>query len=55
MGKVPPALGLDDLWIDGPDNKRFLAPLSLLVDGHGNFGSVDSDRAAAMRYTEAGI
>ena len=25
----------------------------LLVDGHGNFGSVDGDGAAAMRYTEA--
>ncbi|PPE04183.1 DNA gyrase subunit A [Holospora curviuscula] len=24
-----------------------------LVDGHGNFGSMDGDRAAAMRYTEA--
>ncbi|MBR0081738.1 MAG: DNA topoisomerase 4 subunit A [Clostridia bacterium] len=24
-----------------------------LVDGHGNFGSVDGDTAAAMRYTEA--
>ena len=24
-----------------------------LVDGHGNFGSVDGDGAAAMRYTEA--
>ena len=24
-----------------------------LVDGHGNFGSVDGDRPAAMRYTEA--
>ena len=24
-----------------------------LVDGHGNFGSVDGDHAAAMRYTEA--
>jgi DNA gyrase subunit A len=24
-----------------------------LVDGHGNFGSVDGDSAAAMRYTEA--
>ena len=23
-----------------------------LVDGHGNFGSIDGDRAAAMRYTE---
>jgi DNA gyrase subunit A len=25
----------------------------MLVDGHGNFGSVDGDAAAAMRYTEA--
>ena len=25
----------------------------LLVEGHGNFGSVDGDSAAAMRYTEA--
>lgn len=25
----------------------------LLVDGHGNFGSIDGDPAAAMRYTEA--
>ena len=25
----------------------------LMVDGHGNFGSVDGDSAAAMRYTEA--
>lgn len=24
-----------------------------LIDGHGNFGSVDGDRAAAMRYTES--
>ena len=24
-----------------------------LVDGHGNFGSIDGDAAAAMRYTEA--
>ena len=29
-------------------NQRYL-----LVDGHGNFGSVDGDSAAAMRYTEA--
>ncbi|MCP3026921.1 DNA gyrase subunit A [Halobacillus sp. A5] len=26
---------------------------NMLVDGHGNFGSVDGDAAAAMRYTEA--
>ena len=25
----------------------------LLVDGHGNFGSIDGDSAAAMRYTES--
>jgi len=27
----------------------------MLVDGHGNFGSIDGDMAAAMRYTEARI
>ncbi|MDY0214656.1 MAG: DNA gyrase subunit A [Bacilli bacterium] len=35
---------------------RMAQPFSLrytLVDGHGNFGSVDGDEAAAMRYTEA--
>src|SRR6476619_7031185 len=26
---------------------------NMLVDGHGNFGSVDGDFAAAMRYTDA--
>src|SRR4030081_350533 len=26
-----------------------------LIDGHGNFGSVDGDPPAAMRYTEARI
>ena len=26
-----------------------------LVDGHGNFGSIDGDSAAAMRYTEASL
>ena len=31
-----------------PFNTRYT-----LVDGHGNFGSVDGDGAAAMRYTEA--
>ncbi|MEX0658973.1 MAG: DNA topoisomerase (ATP-hydrolyzing) [Egibacteraceae bacterium] len=31
-------------------NFSFRAPL---IDGHGNFGSVDGDSAAAMRYTEA--
>jgi len=35
---------------------RMAQPFSLrdpLVDGHGNFGSIDGDRPAAMRYTEA--
>lgn len=35
---------------------RMAQPFSLrhmMVDGHGNFGSIDGDSAAAMRYTEA--
>ena len=35
---------------------RLAQPFSLrytLVDGHGNFGDIDGDEAAAMRYTEA--
>ena len=35
---------------------RMAQPFSMrgpLVDGHGNFGSIDGDTAAAMRYTEA--
>lgn len=35
---------------------RLAQPFSLrlpLIDGHGNFGSIDGDAAAAMRYTEA--
>ena len=35
---------------------RMAQPYSLrgvMVDGHGNFGSIDGDSAAAMRYTEA--
>jgi DNA gyrase subunit A len=31
-----------------PFNQRYK-----LIDGHGNFGSIDGDSAAAMRYTEA--
>jgi len=26
-----------------------------LIQGHGNFGSIDNDPAAAMRYTEVGF
>ncbi|GMQ58613.1 DNA gyrase subunit A [Vallitalea sediminicola] len=32
---------------------QYFSTRYLLVDGHGNFGSVDGDSAAAMRYTEA--
>ncbi len=35
---------------------RMAQPFSIrevLIDGHGNFGSIDGDSAAAMRYTEA--
>lgn len=35
---------------------RMAQPFSLrhmMIDGHGNFGSIDGDSAAAMRYTEA--
>ena len=35
---------------------RMAQPFSMrytLVDGHGNFGTIDGDEAAAMRYTEA--
>ncbi len=35
---------------------RLAQPFSMrvpLVDGHGNFGSIDGDKAAAMRYTES--
>ena len=52
MGKYHPH---GDSSIDGA-LVNMAQPWSLrhpLVDGHGNFGSVDGDGAAAMRYTEA--
>ena len=45
--RVPKALGEFIQIPFGEDTLR--APL---VDGHGNFGSIDPDPAAAMRYTE---
>ncbi len=39
-----------DAMVRMAQNFAFRYPL---VDGHGNFGSVDGDSAAAMRYTEA--
>ena len=52
MGKYHPHGGLalsSALWKYGQDRSTRYP----LVDGHGNFGSVDGDGAAAMRYTEA--
>ena len=52
MGKYHPhgdSSIYDALVVMAQDFKKGLP----LVDGHGNFGSVDGDGAAAMRYTEA--
>ena len=51
-GQVPPARRLGDLRHPGPPRAGLLDALPL-VDGQGNFGSIDDDPAAAMRYTEA--
>lgn len=52
MGKYHPhgdASIYDALVVMAQDFKKG----SILVDGHGNFGSIEGDGAAAMRYTEA--
>ncbi len=52
MGKYHPhgdASIYDTLVVLSQDFKKGMA----LVDGHGNFGSIEGDGAAAMRYTEA--
>ena len=52
MGKYHPhgdSSIYDALVVLSQDFKKGMA----LVDGHGNFGSIDGDGAAAMRYTEA--
>ena len=52
MGKYHPhgdASIYDALVVLSQDFKKGMA----LVDGHGNFGSIEGDGAAAMRYTEA--
>ena len=52
MGKYHPhgdSSIYESLVVLSQDFKKGMA----LVDGHGNFGSVDGDGAAAMRYTEA--
>lgn len=53
IGKYHPH-GDSAVWHD--TMVRLAQPFSLrlpLIDGHGNFGSIDGDSAAAMRYTEA--
>ncbi len=52
MGKYHPhgdSSIYDTLVVMAQDFKKGMA----LVDGHGNFGSIEGDGAAAMRYTEA--
>ena len=52
MGKYHPhgdSSIYDALVVMAQDFKKGMA----LVDGHGNFGSIEGDGAAAMRYTEA--
>ncbi|MBR5012368.1 MAG: DNA topoisomerase 4 subunit A, partial [Clostridia bacterium] len=52
MGKYHPHgdSSVYDAMVRMAQNFVLKAPL---VDGHGNFGSIDGDSAAAMRYTEA--
>lgn len=52
MGKYHPHgdTSIYDALVHMTENYSLQIPL---VDGHGNFGSIDGDGAAAMRYTEA--
>ena len=52
MGKYHPHgdSSIYDALVHMTEDYSLNAPL---VDGHGNFGSIDGDPAAAMRYTEA--
>ena len=52
MGKYHPHgdSSIYDALVHMSENYSLMVPL---VDGHGNFGSIDGDGAAAMRYTEA--
>ncbi|MGL4589378.1 MAG: DNA gyrase subunit A [Mycoplasmatales bacterium] len=52
IGKYHPHgdIAVYDAMVRMAQDFAFRAPL---VDGHGNFGSIDGDGAAAMRYTEA--
>lgn len=52
MGKYHPHgdSSIYDALVHMTEDYSLMVPL---VDGHGNFGSIDGDPAAAMRYTEA--
>lgn len=52
MGKYHPHgdSSIYDALVHMAEDYSLMVPL---VDGHGNFGSIDGDGAAAMRYTEA--
>ena len=52
MGKYHPHgdSSIYDALVHMSEDYSLMVPL---VDGHGNFGSIDGDGAAAMRYTEA--
>src|SRR5690606_19562759 len=52
MGKYHPHgdNSIYDALVHMSEDYSLMVPL---VDGHGNFGSIDGDGAAAMRYTEA--
>ena len=52
MGKYHPH-GDSSIYLAMAHMAQDFAYRYMLVDGHGNFGSVDGDRPAAMRYTEA--
>ena len=53
IGKFHPHGDIAVYDAHGADGAGFLDALSMLVDGQGNFGSIDNDPPAAMRYTEA--
>nr|MBC9702464.1 DNA gyrase subunit A [Leuconostoc sp.] len=52
MGKFHPH-GESSIYLAMAHMAQYFSYRYMLVDGHGNFGSVDGDEPAAMRYTEA--
>ena len=53
LGKYPPARRHQRIRRAGAHGAAVRPCDVPLVDGHGNFGSIDGDSPAAMRYTEA--